>query len=172
MRRRLSLPILVSFVAAASPALAQDVSDLVGARGSSGEMELEQRGFSIAQQKGLTTWWWNPRSQSCVRVVTADGRYKTVAPDSAGACGQTDQASAAPASGAASGNVTPAQMPRFCKGAAAEKFGQSPQNISTQMPIPDHGMYSVFGQFPPNGAGTVFICTFTRDGKLVGVDRE
>ena len=64
-------------------------------------------------------------------------------------------------------------MPRYCAGEASAKFGQRPQNISTQPAIKDKGMYSVFGQFPPSGANpTVFICTFTAEGKLVGVDKQ
>lgn len=155
-----------------SGTLAQDVSDLVGARGSSGESELESRGFAIAKQQGLTSYWWNPQTSSCVRTVLANGRYQSVSQATPSACGKSGGGATGGGGAAAAGNVTVAQMPRFCKGAAAEKFGQSPQDISTQMPVPDQGMYSVFGQFPPNGAGTVFICTFTRDGKLVGVDKE
>lgn len=71
------------------------------------------------------------------------------------------------------GGIAVKDMARYCVGEASAKFGQRPQNISTQPPIADQGMYSVFGQFPPSGADpTVFICTFTADGKLVGVDKE
>jgi hypothetical protein len=54
------------------------LADLVGARGSSGEMELQSRGYQPARTEGLTTYWWNPGTSSCARVVTADGRYQSV----------------------------------------------------------------------------------------------
>ena len=64
-----------------------NVSDLVGARGSSGEMQLQSRGYVIANQRGLTTYWWNAAARSCVEVVTGDGRYQSVTPVSSGQCG-------------------------------------------------------------------------------------
>ena len=64
-----------------------NVSDLVGARGSSGEMQLQDRGYVIAQQRGLTTYWWNGAAGSCVEVVTGDGRYQSVEPVSSNQCG-------------------------------------------------------------------------------------
>jgi hypothetical protein len=64
-------------------------------------------------------------------------------------------------------------MARYCAGEASAKFRERPANISTQPAIEDHGMYSVFGQYPPSGADpTVFICTFSGDGKFVAVDKE
>jgi hypothetical protein len=73
----------------------------------------------------------------------------------------------------AAGGIAVADMARYCAGEASAKFNQRPQNISTQPAIEDQGMYSVFGQFPPSGANpTVFICTFSADGKLVGVDKQ
>jgi hypothetical protein len=64
-------------------------------------------------------------------------------------------------------------MARYCAGEASAKFQQRPTNISTQPAIEDQGMYSVFGQYPPSGADpTIFICTFSSDGKLVGVDKQ
>jgi hypothetical protein len=64
-----------------------DLADLVGARGSSGETQLAARGYASARTQGLTHYWWHAASRSCVRVVTADGRYASVlaAPDAA--CG-------------------------------------------------------------------------------------
>lgn len=64
-------------------------------------------------------------------------------------------------------------MARYCAGEASAKFQQRPANISTQPAIEDQGMYSVFGQYPPSGADpTVFICTFSGDGKFVAVDKQ
>lgn len=72
-------------VATASPA--PDVSDLVGAQGSAGEMALQERGFIAAVTGGPTTYWWNAASRTCVEVVTGDGRYQSVTPVAAGSCG-------------------------------------------------------------------------------------
>lgn len=71
------------------------------------------------------------------------------------------------------GGVAVGDMARHCAGEASAKFHQRPQNISTQPAIKDQGMYSVFGQFPPSGADpTIFICTYSAEGKLVGVDKQ
>lgn len=66
---------------------ASGVSDLVGARGSSGELELQNRGFVPAVTRGLTTYWWNGASASCVEVVTGNGRYQSVRYVASSSCG-------------------------------------------------------------------------------------
>jgi len=59
-----------------------NVSDLVGARGSSGESELESRGFRNVDgfKSGTTSYtiWWNGRTSQCLQVATADGRYDSI----------------------------------------------------------------------------------------------
>ena len=59
-----------------------DVSDLVGARASSGESQLQSRGFRNVDgfKTGTTSYtiWWRGRSSQCVQVATADGRYDSV----------------------------------------------------------------------------------------------
>jgi hypothetical protein len=50
-------------------------------------MQLQSRGYVIANQRGLTTYWWNAAARSCVEVVTGDGRYQSVTPVSSGQCG-------------------------------------------------------------------------------------
>ncbi|NKE44383.1 hypothetical protein HB662_06310 [Roseomonas frigidaquae] len=64
-----------------------DLADLVGARGSSGETQLSARGYASARTQGLTHYWWHGASQSCVRVVTADGRYASILAAPNAACG-------------------------------------------------------------------------------------
>lgn len=84
----------VMALAIGSPAVAapSDVSDLVGARGSSGESELESRGYVLqdsAQGEDRSyTYWWNARSKSCIRVTTNDGRYSDIRKEDASDCGQ------------------------------------------------------------------------------------
>lgn len=64
-------------------------------------------------------------------------------------------------------------MQRHCQGEASAKFGQRPQNILTLPVERDHGMYTVYGQYPPEGSKvTLFICTFNAEGELVGVDKQ
>ena len=70
----------------ASPA-APNVADLKDARASSGESEMESRGFTRARTQGLTAFWWHAPSRTCVRTVTANGRYATVATAAAASCG-------------------------------------------------------------------------------------
>jgi hypothetical protein len=82
-------------------------------------------------------------------------------------------AGVAGASAPSTNKVAVGDMARYCAGEASAKFQQKPMNISTQPAIQDQGMYSVFGQYPPSGADpTVFICTFSSDGNLVGVDKQ
>lgn len=64
-------------------------------------------------------------------------------------------------------------MGRYCKGAAASQFGQRPQDILTMPVEHDHDMYTVFGQYPQQGSDvTTFACTFSAEGRLVGVDKN
>lgn len=64
-------------------------------------------------------------------------------------------------------------MQRHCQGEASAKFGERPQDILTLPVERDHGMYTVYGQYPPSGSKvTLFICTFNAQGELVGVDKQ
>jgi hypothetical protein len=58
------------------------VDDLVGARASSGESELQTRGFRHVDslQSGTTSYtiWFNGRTHQCLQVATAEGRYDSV----------------------------------------------------------------------------------------------
>lgn len=56
--------------------------DLVGARASSGEAELEKRGFrnvdGFASGTTRYTIWFNGRTHQCLQAATADGRYDSL----------------------------------------------------------------------------------------------
>jgi len=69
-----------------------DVSDLVGARGSSSEMELGQRGYSYVTMSHGTQYWWNAERKSCIGIKVAQGRYKSVSAASASRCHQIAKA--------------------------------------------------------------------------------
>ena len=83
--------VLVALFVATSVAYAQDpapdLQDLVGARGSSGEMALKERGYSFVkgEKSGSDsyTYWRQSRTGQCIMVRTAEGRYQSLvnAPD-------------------------------------------------------------------------------------------
>lgn len=62
-------------VAAGPSTAAPQWQDLNGARASSGEGELQRRGFELSTRRGLTAFWNHAPSQTCLRVVTNQGRY-------------------------------------------------------------------------------------------------
>lgn len=59
-----------------------DLTDLVGARGSSGETQMEARGYvwtrttTVRDQKW--SYWWNQRLGQCASIATMDGRYSAI----------------------------------------------------------------------------------------------
>ena len=70
----------------------RDLRDLVGARGSSGERELQNRGYSFVktEEGGDRKWsyWWNNNRRTCVSVVTYQGRYSSITTSPSADCGQ------------------------------------------------------------------------------------
>ena len=58
------------------------LADLAGIKGRDGESELLSRGYTVhhgAETKdGKITVWWNAASQSCVEILTQDGRYAAI----------------------------------------------------------------------------------------------
>ena len=74
-------------------ASADNLRDLVGARGSSGEAELQSRGFEFAKSGGssgnsVTSYWWNESRKDCVKVETTEGHYSSISDASNGDCGK------------------------------------------------------------------------------------
>ena len=59
-----------------------NLADLQGIRASSGESEMERRGFRNVDgfKSGETSYtiWFNRNTRQCVQVATADGRYDSV----------------------------------------------------------------------------------------------
>jgi len=103
------------FVAAslvATGAQAQNAArlqSLVGARGSSGESELNSRGYQFISsgpaKGGKHAFWWSQSAQSCVRVTTRDGRYSNIIDRPALFCGKS-----ASAGGSGSAAVAPVAL--------------------------------------------------------------
>lgn len=84
--------------AAAKPP--SDISDLPGSRAPGAESEMQDRGYKMETFKNGGQYWWNGNSDTCVRVVVAQGRYATVDKVSASDCGKGGGGDAAAAVGA------------------------------------------------------------------------
>lgn len=93
-----ALAVLISSV----PAQARtpnDLRDLIGARGSSGESELSNRGYEPQSTRtmanGVYSYWWNKSSNKCVRVLTSNGHYSAIDEASRSDCGKSGNNDAA-----------------------------------------------------------------------------
>ncbi len=77
---------------AAAARSASNLGDLVGARASGGESDLESRGWTmITGHKGGNSsynYWWSRERKDCVMVTTRNGRYASITDASAGDCNQ------------------------------------------------------------------------------------
>jgi major membrane immunogen (membrane-anchored lipoprotein) len=87
---------------------ANQMTDLVGARASSGESQLEARGFThITTSEGAYNtkhaYWWNSRDKNCLHVETYDGRYTAITDGTPGDCHQKSGGNAGAAVGAVAG---------------------------------------------------------------------
>ncbi len=76
----------------ASADIPSDLSDLMGARASSGERAMQQRGYVLTDHgraEGVSwNYWWNPSRRACVGVATSNGRYERIASVSSHDCNQ------------------------------------------------------------------------------------
>lgn len=109
--------------ACAGSAFAQDpvraLQDLVGARGSSGETQLEQRGYTWVRTEksgdSSFTYWREDRTGRCVTVRTADGRYQSLVytPD-ADCRGGARQAASTDIGGAEADKAVPDRFDSVC----------------------------------------------------------
>jgi hypothetical protein len=95
-------------VPAATAKSAKHMTDLVGARASSGENALEDRGFThIATSSGhhhtLHSYWWNSHDKNCLHVETRDGRYSAITDGTRSDCHQKGGDNTAVAVGAVAG---------------------------------------------------------------------
>jgi hypothetical protein len=55
-----------------------DLSDLIGARGSSAESELKSRGYQFSGNLGSSALWWNAGTKTCMSVTVDDGRVVSI----------------------------------------------------------------------------------------------
>ena len=72
----------------------------MGVRGSSGETQLESRGYEYisgtTSDDAKIAYWWNASSKDCIMVRTADGVYESIRSVSASDCGKTSGSSSIP----------------------------------------------------------------------------
>lgn len=85
----------------ATPALAtkaNQLQSLVGMRGSSGESELENKGFTSIDGRqangGVHTYWWHGRDKNCIDVFTSDGNYQSIRDAANSDCNQKNHSNA------------------------------------------------------------------------------
>ena len=63
-----------------------DIADFQDARAGQAEGGLNQRGYYNVRTQGLTSFWWNDRTQTCAQIVTSNGRFSSVTTASRGDC--------------------------------------------------------------------------------------
>jgi hypothetical protein len=77
---------------AAAAKSASSLNDLVGARASGAESDMEARGWVVIDgHKGNNaaySYWWNSSRKDCVMVTTRDGRYAAISDVTPGDCNQ------------------------------------------------------------------------------------
>lgn len=71
---------------------ADALKDLIGGRASSGETEMENRGYVLnhttKDDEGSWTYWWNGSKKKCVGVLTSEAMYTRIFDTEAPDCGQ------------------------------------------------------------------------------------
>lgn len=87
--------VLAASMSVAGMGQANRLRDLVNIRASSGESELESRGYSLTHTtKGddrVWGYWWNPSSKNCICVATMDGRFSSITDTLPGDCNQKEK---------------------------------------------------------------------------------
>jgi hypothetical protein len=82
IRRHVVLAALLAAPAAWAQSPPADLTDLVGARGSSGETQMEARGYKLVRSTLVRdqswTFWWSDVQRQCAAVSTVDGRYAAI----------------------------------------------------------------------------------------------
>jgi len=66
------------------------MGDLIGARGSSVESEMQARGYEFATNLGSAALWWNAKTKACVSVAVDEGRVQSIQTASASDCGKSE----------------------------------------------------------------------------------
>ena len=88
--RGLAVVAAVGFASGASAQTAPGMGDLIGARGSSVESELQARGYEFATNLGSAALYWNAKTKACVSVAVDQGRVQSIQQASASDCGKSE----------------------------------------------------------------------------------
>jgi len=85
MYRKICLSAILAatgFITIAQAETPRDLDDLIDDRASSGERELEDRGYhhrkTIEVNDADLSYWWSSRREQCVVVTTKNGRFKSI----------------------------------------------------------------------------------------------
>lgn len=83
-----TVPTAMATTATASGGAPADIADLLNARTAGARNQMQARGYRMTrQQDDSTTFWWNPTTTICARVVTGSGRYQTIGTAAIRYCG-------------------------------------------------------------------------------------
>jgi hypothetical protein len=69
-------------------AVAAQENDLQGIRSSRGDSELQRRGYKLEKRSGDSQFWWNSRTDTCIRVNVWRGRDESISNASKSDCGK------------------------------------------------------------------------------------
>ena len=86
--RALAVGAVLGFASTADAQTAPGRGDLIGARGSSAESELQSRGYEFATNLGSAALWWHAQTKACVSVAVDDGRVQSIVNSPARDCGK------------------------------------------------------------------------------------
>ena len=98
MRKLVTLLTCTALLATPFVASAQtpdDIADIVGARGSSFESLMQDRGYSFVKKVGVAQFWWNGNSKKCVSAAFDNGRVSSIQSTASGDCGHSGGGSTA-----------------------------------------------------------------------------
>jgi hypothetical protein len=90
---------LFGLAAIANAQTPQGLGDLIGARGSSVESELERRGYTFAGNLGSAVLWWNARTNTCASVAVDQGRVQSIQTATPADCGHSNSSRHSASSG-------------------------------------------------------------------------
>ncbi|MGD9589565.1 MAG: hypothetical protein AB7Q37_14225 [Pyrinomonadaceae bacterium] len=86
---------VVMMFSAAAFGQANKLQDIVGARGSSGEDMMHDRGYVMIhaepEDDKVYSYWWNRVDKKCVMVSTTDGRYAIILDSDPPDCNRADE---------------------------------------------------------------------------------
>jgi hypothetical protein len=102
--RGLAVFAALGFASGAVAQTAPGMGDLIGARGSSVESELQARGYEFATNLGSAALWWNAKTKACVSVAVDQGRVQSIQQASASDCGKSESHSSSSNSSAGGGS--------------------------------------------------------------------